>query len=116
MKSKEEIKKWLLKNCIDEDGTLCLRGLDFSDFDNDIYIDGWTVKANLYQNRHIVGGSLDQSEQEVKGDLFQGYQEVDGDLEQSDQEFGGTLFDHNTKYLKMLDDRGWCITYKGNKQ
>lgn len=32
MKTREEIKKWILENCVDGDGDIDLRGLDFSDF------------------------------------------------------------------------------------
>ena len=35
MKNKEEIKEWLLKNAVDEDGDLNLSELDFSDFAGD---------------------------------------------------------------------------------
>lgn len=44
MLSKEEIKKWLLENCVNEYGKLDLSGLDFSDFDGDVYIFGMKVK------------------------------------------------------------------------
>ena len=60
MKTKEEIKKWLLENCIDSDGDLDLSGLDFSDFDGDIDMSYMVVKGNLYQDF-----------QKVKGDLYQ---------------------------------------------
>lgn len=76
MKTKEEIKKWLLENCVDEQGNLNLSGLDFSDFDGDVYINALTVKQDLYQDNQIVGGDLYQNFQEVKRDLYQDYQEV----------------------------------------
>ncbi len=32
MKTKEQIKKWILENCVDSDGDINLSNLDFSDF------------------------------------------------------------------------------------
>lgn len=92
MKSREEIKKWLLKNCIDDDGSLNLRDLDFSDFDGIVDISGIQVKGNLIQNWQIVGGDLDQSYQDVKGNLDQSHQDVKGDLIQYEQTTGGNLY------------------------
>lgn len=80
MKTKEEIKKWLLKNCVDEDGNLDLSFLDFSDFDGDVYASSWKVKRNLYQDGQMVNGNLFQNFQVVKGDLWQNTQKVEGDL------------------------------------
>lgn len=37
MKTKEEIKRWLLRHCVDKDGDLDLSCLDFSDFGGDVY-------------------------------------------------------------------------------
>ena len=71
MKNKEEIKEWLLRNAVDEDGDLNLSGLDFSDFAGDVYISEMKVKGDLYQR-----------DQEVKGDLIQKYQKVEGSLYQ----------------------------------
>lgn len=80
MLSREEIKKWLLKNCVNEYGNLDLSGLNFSDFDGDIYTFGMTVKKNLDQGFQEVGGDLNQSGQKVKGNLDQSFQYVDGIL------------------------------------
>lgn len=71
MKTKEEIKKWLLENCIDENGDLDLRNLDFRDFDGDIYISCMKVKKDLYQGYQAVEGNLYQRGQIVVGDLYQ---------------------------------------------
>lgn len=62
MKTKEEIRDWLLENAVDHDGDLMLENLDFSDFDGDVYIDCMKVK-----------GDLTQSYQEVKGNLYNRY-------------------------------------------
>ena len=53
MKTKEQIKKWLLENCVSESGKLDLSGLDFSDFDETVDISKMKVKKNLLQNKHI---------------------------------------------------------------
>lgn len=96
MLSKNEIRKWLLENCVDRDGDLNLMFLDFSDFDGDIYISHMIVKGNLYQNSQEVKGRLEQSRQKVDGDLTQSQQRVDGDLEQGRQEVKGDLFEQHT--------------------
>ena len=71
MKTKKEIKQWLLKNCVDRDGNLDLSSLDFSNFDGDIYISNMKVKNDLIQMYQIVGGDLYQCNQKVKNDLYQ---------------------------------------------
>ena len=71
MLSKEEIKKWLLENCVDSIGDLNLSSLDFSDFDGDIYTSNMKVKKDLYQSHQAVGGSLTQDCQKVVGNIFQ---------------------------------------------
>lgn len=47
--TKEEIRDWLLKNCVDEKGDLNLRDLDFSDFDGNVDISFMSVKKTLLQ-------------------------------------------------------------------
>lgn len=91
MKSKEEIKKWLLENCVDENGDLCLIGLDFSDFDGDVYFKGIKVKNDLML-----------CYQEVKGNLFQDCQQVDGDLIQDGQVVKGCLYQSHQKVEENL--------------
>ena len=82
MKNKEEIKEWLLRNAVDEDGDLNLSGLDFSDFAGDVYISEMKVKGDLYQRDQEVKGDLIQGNQKVEGNLNQCYQEVKGNLRQ----------------------------------
>lgn len=82
MKSKEELKKYLLENFIDEDGDLDLSNLDFSDFDGNVYICDMKVKKDLIQNYQIVNGDLIQSDQKVGGNLYQGFQQFGGNLYQ----------------------------------
>lgn len=77
MKSKKEIKQWLLENCVDEKGNLDLSGLNFSDFEGNINISCMKVKKHLYQGHQAVGGNLFQSWQAVAGDLFQDEQIVE---------------------------------------
>lgn len=71
MKTKEEIKQWLLENCVNENGDLDLSGLDFSDFDGDIYIGRMIVKKSLRQDEQIVKGNLFQSGQLVGNTLYE---------------------------------------------
>ena len=80
MKTKKEIRDWLLQNAVDDNGDLNLDGLDFSDFDGDVRTSYMKVKNNLYQYNQKVGGDLLQYSQKVKGTLYQHSQEVGGDL------------------------------------
>lgn len=70
MKKIQEIRDWLLENAVDEEGDLYLIGLDFSDFDGDVYICNMKVKNDLYQNFQIVGKSLIQNYQKVGKDFY----------------------------------------------
>lgn len=92
MKTKEEIKQWLLENCVDRAGDLDLSNLDFSDFDGDVDISHMKVKGNLYQNMQKVSGNLDQDYQIVCGYLYQGKQDVRKSLQQCYQNVGGDLY------------------------
>lgn len=91
MKTKQEIKQWLLDNCVDEYGDLDLSDLDFSDFNGNVSILGMKVKHNLHQNAQEVGGYLVQSRQIVGRDLYQSNQKVANNLFQNAQEVGGNL-------------------------
>lgn len=110
MKTKEEIKNWLLENCVNEFGDLDLSNLDFRDFDGDIILSEMKVKNHLFQSHQIVGGclyqscqvvcqSISQSSQMVGGNLHQNYQVVKGDLFQDHQEVNGNL-DQNKQNVK----------------
>lgn len=80
MKSREEIKKWLLANCINEWGDLDLSNLDFTDFEGDVDISNMSVTGSLSQAHQKVGGWLNQSFQEVDEDLYQYVQKVNGNM------------------------------------
>ncbi|MEG0282570.1 MAG: hypothetical protein RR662_05275 [Clostridia bacterium] len=77
MKTKQEIKEWILENCVDKNGDLDLSNLDFTDFKGDINISGMLVKRNLYQDYQEVGWNLYQSHQKASR-LFQHSQKVEG--------------------------------------
>lgn len=119
MKTKEEIKKWLLKNCVNEYGKLDLTGLDFSDFDGDVYTFGMTVKKNLDQGFQEVGGNLNQSGQKVKGNLDQGFQYVDGILLQGANKAKGDGYTPPAKKKPSKEEiKKWllenCLDEHGN--
>ena len=95
MKTREEIRNWLLENAVDDDGDLILNGLDFSDFEGDVYISNMKVKGNLYQNEYEVQRNLHQSKHRVQGYLYQDDHEVQGDLTQSNHEVKGNLIQSN---------------------
>lgn len=101
----EEVKKWLIANCLDERGNLNISGLDFSDFNGDIDISGMRVKGDLYQNCQEVKGDLRQSCQKVEGNLYQGSQKVEGDLQQSLQKVEGDLQQGSQKVKGNLYQR-----------
>lgn len=91
MKKIQEIRDWLLENAVDEGGDLYLVGLDFSDFDGDVYINDMKVKNNLHQNYQKVGKSLRQDFQKVGENLYQAFQDVDKSLYQDYQEVDEVL-------------------------
>lgn len=70
MKSITEIRDWLLENAVDGYGDLMLDGLDFSNFDGNVYIWGMKVQGDLYQHGQEVQGDLYQTNQKVKGNIF----------------------------------------------
>ena len=78
--TKGNLKVILLDNFVDKEGDLDLIGLDFSDFDGDIYIGYMKVKGNLEQSYQKVKGNLYQDCQEVGGNLLQECQKVQGEL------------------------------------
>ena len=81
MKSKTEIRNWLLENAVDEYGDLDINGLDFSEFDGDVLIIGMEVKGNviisgmktqgnLYQSGHEEEGEYNCEKIKVKGGIY----------------------------------------------
>ena len=121
MKTKEEIKQWLLENCI-KDGKLDLSGLDFSDFYGEVDVSCMKVGGNLVQNYQEVSGNLMQndqkvglvlwqSEQTVGSALFQEKQKVGGSLWQDRQVVGKDLYQHSQKvqgHIYQDKDEGKC--------
>lgn len=105
MKTKEEIKRWLLENCLDEKGKLDLSGLDFSDLDADVDLSGMKVNGDLHQDRQEVDGDLFQGEQKVEGNIDQSTHEVNGDLFQCEQKVKGMLIQSHQEVGEVLDQR-----------
>lgn len=89
MKTKKEIRDWILENCVNEYGNIYLVELDFSDFDGDVYISGMKVKNELFQSYQEVGGKLCQRNQTVAGDLEQYGQTVKGYVKLGMDDFAG---------------------------
>ena len=69
-KTIEETRDWLIENRTNEYGDLDLEGLDFSEFDGDVYIRNTKVKGDLFQNFQEVAGDLMQNSQEVNGNFY----------------------------------------------
>lgn len=118
-KTKTEIRDWLLNNAVDKEGDLMISGLDFSDFDGDVFMGNMKVKGNLYQSTHEVEGSLIQSGHGVKGSLYQSDQEVKGHLFNKNNKYGGDLVESpSTKLLKEVTHEELAelgYTLKGDK-
>lgn len=100
MKTKEEIKQWLLENCVDEYGNLELSNLDFSDFEGNIILNGLLVKKNLYQDCQEVNGNISQKFQISGGDINQDFQKVGKNLYQRFQMINENVFKDEVKELK----------------
>lgn len=80
MKTREEIRDWLLDNAVDEDGDLMLEYLDFSDLAGDVYLTGMIVKGDLCQDSQDVQGNLHQGSQKVQGNYYCSDVTVKGDI------------------------------------
>ena len=106
MKKTEELRNYLLENYVDDDGDLMLNGLDFSDFDGDVYIDNMKVQGDLSQSWH-----------EVQGNLLQHGHEVQGSLYNKNNKYGEYLYEEpSTKLLKEITLKELaelCYTLKG---
>ena len=86
MKTREEIRDWLLDNAVDEDGDLLLEYLDFSDLAGDVYLTGMKVKGDLCQDSQDVQGNLHQGSQKVQGNYYCSDIKVGGDMYVNDPE------------------------------
>ena len=71
MKTKTEIKNWLLENAVDEFGDLMISNLDFSDFEGDVFIHGMKVQGNLIQSHQKVKGNLYNRNNKYGGNLHE---------------------------------------------
>ena len=113
MLTRQEIKDWLLKNAVNDEGDLDLSYLDFSDFDGDVLIHNMKVKKTLNQSYQEVGDILYQEFQKVDKYLFQHNQQVGRDLLQNNQIVGESLFQSNQKVgknfcnHKLNEDEYW---------
>ena len=108
MLNKLEIKKWLLENCVSENGDLDLRNLDFSDFEGNVLISGMEVKGDLWQSDQEVQGSLYQANQKVQGSLYQQCQHVNRNLWQDHQKVQGCLYvgENIAKEMRRFSKKG----------
>ena len=108
MKTKNEIRDWLLKNAVNGYGTLDLSELDLSGFEGNVKLSSMKVKGNLFQGNQEVKGNLIQSFQEVKGDLIQGNQKVKGELWQdkimNNKKYKGVKMTKQLKDIKEIDN------------
>lgn len=112
MKKIEEIRDWLLENAVDNEGDLYLIGLDFSNFDGDVYIGLMKVKKSLHQNDQVVTGDLYQQSQRVEGFLKQNYQTVNGYLMQNFQKVSGEFYGHKLNENEYWEERDCDVVRK----
>lgn len=105
MVSKLELKKWLLKNRVNRKGDLDLSGLDFSDFNGDVFIHCLKVKKSLHQSAQTVGGNLYQSASTVEGDLHQSFHIVKSNLYQNNQTVGLFLYQEESQLLEAVESK-----------
>lgn len=105
MKTRQEIKEWIIANCVNEEGDIDLSSLDFSDFDGNVKTSRMKVKKSLLQGHQEVGESLIQLEQRVGDDLFQSRQIVGGYLFQTRQTVGGNLIRKVGRSVRLDEDK-----------
>lgn len=86
-----DLRDYMLEHFVDNNGNLDVCGLDFSDFNGDVYLSGMKVGRNLNQSDHTVRGYLIQSDHTVRGNLNQSDHTVGGYLIQMRHKVGGSL-------------------------
>lgn len=111
MKSNEEIKKWLLENCVDSYGDLHLGDLDFTDFNGNIYLGKMKVKDDVIQGWQKVGvnGNIIQDELKCPSTRLDYEAEVDR-LAKENYELKEKLDGYETLLLYIVKE------LKGGKQ
>lgn len=102
MKSKEEIKKWLLENCVDDEG-LNLSGLDFSDFDGNVYFDGVKAKHSIV-NSGQEAKYIRNNHQKAKIDIYNHRQKA-SDIYNNHQEANNTIHSEDQRAVAIINDR-----------
>lgn len=110
MKTKDEIRDWLLDNAVNDVGDLELTGLDFSKFQGDVCINAMKVANNLYQGYHVVGGNLFQGRSRTVKNLYQDFQTVGGVLLQTNSHVEGDLLDQRDQRVKgtlLQNEKSW---------
>ena len=108
MKKIQEIRDWLLENAVDEEGDLYLIGLDFSDFDGDVYINDMKVKRSLYQTNQKVGKNLYQDFQTV-GENFYNHKLDDDEYWEQKETFVIRRKNHKEITLEELEKMGYKL-------
>ena len=80
MKTKTQIKKWILENCIDKNGTIDLSNLDFGDRRINLSEIRAKVISNNYQeakeiyNTHQKAQEIYNNFQKAEKEIYNGYQ------------------------------------------
>lgn len=98
-----DLRDYMLEHFVDYDGNLDICGLDFSDFEGNVYITELKCSGDLSQSCHEVKGDLYQSSHEVGGDLIQTYINVKQDYNCYNIKYGGNIhIDEPQKILKEI--------------
>lgn len=110
----DDLRDYMLEHFVDNNGNLDVCGLDFSNFEGNVYItelkcggdlsqSGHKVNGDLYQCRHKVNGYLYQSGHEIDGHLFQSHINVKQDYNCYNIKYGGNIYiDEPQKTLKEI--------------
>jgi len=71
---KKEIRDWIIQHCKNKNGDIDLDGLDFSQFNGDVFIGHMKVKHDLHQGSQTAGSYILQSNQTAGSYIFQSNQ------------------------------------------
>ena len=103
MKSKKDIVKWLLKNCVDANGNININNLDFGEFRGSILQGKYTCKGDIFQGGHKNRGLVYQSEHANKGCIHQSHHENYSYIVQKEHKNTGYIFQQQTRKQKDYD-------------
>lgn len=99
---REEIRNWILENCVDRFGNIDLSYLDFSDFKGDIKIEGWLIGNNFYCRNNSVNNDGFFEYNVIRGNLYDTSNTIGKDYLYGKNDIRGKKEEHS--YLIHGDD------------